>query len=151
MDALIELITAIRSIRSEYNVQPGKEIDVMLTNPSAALSTALESEERAIKRMSRVGMLTRSRGDAPAHAGAHVVLRGGTDLFIPLAGLVDVEKERERLKGELERIESLLRSTELKLANEQFVSRAPEQVVANERAKVESLRDQHMRLQEKLK
>ena len=151
MDALIELITAIRSIRSEYNVQPGKEIDVVLTNPSAALVNALGSEERAVKRMARVGTLTNTRGDAPAHAGAHVVLRGGADLFIPLAGLIDVDKERERLEAEMERIESLLRSTELKLANEQFVSRAPEQVVANERSKLESLRDQHSRLQEKLK
>ena len=101
--------------------------------------------------MARVGTLTKTQGNAPAHAGAHVVLRGGTDVFIPLAGLIDVDKERERLEAELERIESLLRSTELKLANEQFVSRAPEQVVANERSKLESLRDQHSRLQEKLK
>ncbi|MEX2281548.1 MAG: valine--tRNA ligase [Gemmatimonadota bacterium] len=151
MEALIELIMAIRSIRSEYNVQPVKEIDVVLTNPSAMLVRALESEERAVKRLARVGALTRTRGDAPANAGAHVVLRGGTDLFIPLAGLIDVDKERVRLQSELERIEALLRSTEAKLSNEQFVSRAPEQVVANERAKVDSLRDQHTRLQEKLK
>jgi valyl-tRNA synthetase len=79
------------------------------------------------------------------------VLRGGTDLFIPLAGLIDVDKERARLEGERDRLANQLRATEAKLANEQFTARAPEQVVANERNKADSLRDQLSRVEEKLK
>jgi valyl-tRNA synthetase len=150
MDALMELITSIRSVRTEYNVPPAREIPVQLSNPAAFLEPALRAEERAVKRLARVSELA---VDGPAHgqAGAHIVLRGGTDLFIPLAGLVDVERERARLQGELERMDSQLRATEAKLNNEQFRARAPEQVVAHEVAKAESLRDQRTRLSEKLK
>jgi valyl-tRNA synthetase len=78
------------------------------------------------------------------------VLKTGGDLFIPLAGLIDIEKERRRLQSELDRIDQLLRATEGKLSNEKFVSRAPPEVVSNERNKAESLRDQRARLAEKL-
>ncbi|MGH7468427.1 MAG: valine--tRNA ligase [Longimicrobiales bacterium] len=147
---LLELIGAIRSIRTEYNVPPGRELDVVLTAVDPSLKAALAHEQRAVQRLARVSSLVIAQEGSAGRAGAHAVLRGGTDLFIPLAGLIDVDRERARLNTELERIAGQLRATEAKLANEQFVARAPEAVVMNERVKAESLRDQMVRLQEKL-
>ena len=66
------------------------------------------------------------------------------------AGIVDVAREKQRLEEELERLSGHLRATESRLANEQFVSRAPAEVVAREREKAASLRDQCERLRRKL-
>ena len=83
--------------------------------------------------------------------GARAVLKSGADLFLPLEGLIDLDKERARLSAELERIESQLRSTEARLANEQFVSRAPAEVVQREREKAENFRARAERLSDMLK
>src|SRR5690606_41933885 len=82
--------------------------------------------------------------------GAHAVLRRGAELFVPLADVIDLDRERPRLGAELERIGMLLDAVEKKLGNEQFIPRAPEAVVAREREKAEVLRDQRDRLSAKL-
>ena len=151
MAALIELITAVRSIRTEYNVPPAHEIAIRVSTPSASLRGALAVEERAVRRLARVSSIETSMdGSDNGKRGAHVVLRGGSDVFVALADLIDVEKERTRLRAEADRVNGQLRSTEMKLVNEQFVARAPAEVVDNERKKAGSLRDQLLRLEEKL-
>jgi valyl-tRNA synthetase len=149
MDALMELIGAVRTLRSEYNVPAGSHVQVQLTNAGPSLSAALREEERALRRLARVERVT-VNGGAGAGMGAHAVLRSGADLFLPLADVIDVAQERQRLGRELERIGNQLRATESRLASEQFASRAPAEVVAREREKADSLRDQHERLTTKL-
>jgi len=151
MNALMELIGEVRALRSEYGLQPGAEIGVRISNPSDTLSAALKAEARAVRRLCKVGEITIGNGAAgDGKAGAHAVLRSGGDLFIPLHGLIDFEKERARLRAEVDRLSGQLRSTEGKLSNTQFVQRAPAEVVEREREKAESLRDQIARLSEKL-
>jgi len=147
MEALIELIGAIRTLRSEYNVPPARLLVIRLGNVPAALESALRVEERAVQRLARVEAIERG---GPAGAGAHAVLRSGADLFIPLEGVIDVARERARLEQELERLERQIRGTESKLANEQFVAKAPAEVVAREREKVGHFRDQRDRLSRKI-
>ncbi|HEX7089697.1 MAG TPA: valine--tRNA ligase [Longimicrobiales bacterium] len=158
MDALIELIGSVRGLRKEYEVPVSQELELRLANVSAALRGALEAEERAVRRLARVReILVDGRAPAAGGAagegrppGAHAVLRDGAELFIPLAGVLDIEHERRRLHAELERLGGLLRAVDGKLANEQFVTRAPEAVVAREREKAQALRDQLERLSAKL-
>ena len=71
---------------------------------------------------------------APAGAAAHAVLGGGTEIIVPLAGLIDVEKECARLRGEVAELEKQIVSREGRLSNAKYVERAPAQVVANDRA-----------------
>ncbi|HEX2167859.1 MAG TPA: valine--tRNA ligase [Longimicrobiales bacterium] len=149
MDALMELIGAVRTLRSEYNVPAQLHIHVHLTNPGPSLQEALRAEERALRRMARVGEVTVNGG--AEGMGAHAVLRSGADLFLPLAGVIDVEQERKRLGKELERIDGQLRATESRLSSEQFAARAPAEIVAREREKAESLRDQRERLGAKMR
>jgi valyl-tRNA synthetase len=142
MEALMELIGNVRNLRSEYAVPAGAEISISIANASDALADALRAEERAVKRLARVGSIVRDGNrDGDGKGGAHAVLRTGGDVFVPLADLIDVNKERERLSKEMERVEGQLRGTEAKLNNEQFTSKAPEQVVNHEKAKAESLRE----------
>jgi valyl-tRNA synthetase len=72
---------------------------------------------------------------APGGAAANVILSGGTELIVPLEGLIDVAKECARLRTELAGLEKQLASLEARLENPGFVSRAPAQVVESERAK----------------
>ena len=150
MNALMELIGAIRTLRSEYNVPAGSRIDVRLTGQGAALQGALAAEARAVHRMCRVDAIRESAREGGGDVGAHAVLRNGADLFLPLAGIIDVEQERQRLGRELERIEGQLRGTEARLGSDKFTARAPADIVAREREKAESLRDQRSRLAAKL-
>ena len=93
--------------------------------------------------------LTVSR-TAPTGAAAHAVLTGGTSLVVPLAGLVDVERECTRLRGELESLEKQLASLESRLNNEKFVSKAPAEVVAGERKKLGEWSARRQQLREKV-
>jgi len=151
MNALMELIGEVRALRQEYGVAPGSEVSIRIVDASPALAAALEAEERAVQRLARVSEISLGGvGDGNERGGANAVLRSGGELFIPLADLIDVDKERQRLSAEVERLVGQLRGTEAKLSNEQFVSRAPEEVVAKERTKAENLRDQITRLKNKI-
>ncbi|HSE68779.1 MAG TPA: hypothetical protein VLB12_17430, partial [Gemmatimonadales bacterium] len=74
---------------------------------------------------------------------ANAVLSDGTEVFVPLGEVLDLEKERNRLKNELERISKLIENQKAKLGNEQFISRAPQEIVAKEREKLSSWNEQH--------
>jgi valyl-tRNA synthetase len=149
MAALMELIGAVRTLRSEYNVPAGAMVPIRLGSVSDALAAALGVEERALRRLARVEAV--ATGGADGEMGAHAVLRSGADLFVPLAGIIDVEQERQRLSRELDRIQGQLHGTEARLGSEQFTARAPADIVAREREKADSLRDQRDRLAVKLR
>ncbi|MBW3552454.1 MAG: valine--tRNA ligase [Gemmatimonadetes bacterium] len=150
MGALQELISAIRALRSEYDVPAKAEIPVELAHVPPALESALAVEESSLRRLAGVATIARSDGGGAQKGGAHVLLQSGAELFVPLAELIDLDRERTRLSEELERLEGLLDGAERRLANEQFTSRAPAEVVEREREKASNLRDQGERLSRKL-
>ena len=78
------------------------------------------------------------------------VLGGGTELFVPLEGVIDLDRERSRLREEIARLQDLSAGTRKKLENENFVSRAPEEVVQKERDKLAQYEEQASKLKEKL-
>jgi valyl-tRNA synthetase len=102
-----------------------------------------------------IGRLARARvtiGAGPAPEGAaHVVLRGGSEVVVPLAGLVDVEKECQRLRGELEALAKQIVSREQRLANPKYVERAPEHVVRSDRATLDEMIAKRGQLTEKVR
>ncbi|HUG41532.1 MAG TPA: valine--tRNA ligase [Longimicrobiales bacterium] len=150
MEALQELIATVRAIRSEYDVPVKAEVPLELAHVPAPLEVALAREEASVRRLAGVGSVARSDGAAGQGGGAHAVLKSGAELFVPLAELIDLERERGRLGEELERVEGLLRGAEQRLGNEQFTTRAPAEVVEREREKAANLRDQAERLDRKL-
>ncbi|MFP4623158.1 MAG: valine--tRNA ligase [Gemmatimonadota bacterium] len=146
MGALMELIGTIRTLRGEYDVPPGSEVSVVLSNETQSFRRVVEREQALVQRLAKA----RITDGEPTGAGANAVLRSGAELLIPLEGVIDIDREVSRLRSEVERVERLLADTEKRLGNEQFTSKAPAAVVEREREKVESFRDQQERLSRKL-
>jgi valyl-tRNA synthetase len=100
--------------------------------------------------MARIESL-RLDGEAEATGiGAHAVLASGADLFLPLEGVIDLDRERARLGAEIDRVQGQLTAVQGKLANEAFVQRAPREVVRKEEERAEALRSQRDALMAKL-
>ncbi|MES2177342.1 MAG: valine--tRNA ligase [Gemmatimonadota bacterium] len=131
-EVIKEIVEAMRRVKSEYGVAPGKPIDAFAVT-SASIRDVLHDEATMLTRLARTTLTFVDT--APAGAAANVVLSGGTELIIPLEGLVDVKKECEKLKTELAALEKQLTALEGRLANPGFTDRAPATVVAAERAK----------------
>ncbi|MFN8651246.1 MAG: valine--tRNA ligase [Gemmatimonadales bacterium] len=138
-----ELVGAVRQIRAEYGVEPGKQLALRISRRHPAFV----EEEGTIARLAKVGQVT--YGDPLPEAGANAVLKDGTSLYITLGELVDIRKECERLGAEFARLTQLIQSQETKLGNQNFVSRAPAEVVAKEREKLASMQQQVASIAEK--
>ena len=131
-ELLKEIVESMRRVRSEYAIAPGKNIEANLI-ASPATRTILESESALLARLAPT---TLNFVDAPAAgAAASAILGGGTELNVPLEGLIDVEKECAKLTTELAALEKQLTALEGRLSNEGFISRAPANVVEAERLK----------------
>lgn len=148
MDALQELVVEVRRLRKEYGIGEGIRITIHVHAPDRAVAAMMAEQGAALERLARVGRAV--AGPAGTGIGAHAVLKSGIELFLPLEGVIDVERERVRLAGEVEKLDAQLAGTERKLANEAFVARAPAEVVDKEREKAAGLREQAAKLREKL-
>ena len=135
-----ELIGAIRGIRAEYGVQPGQVVRAVVSASEGHMSAVLERERATITRLAKLSAVAFS----PNHerVGGHAVLSDRTSVFVPLGEAIDIGKECGRLGIETERLLRLVESQEKKLGNEQFVSRAPSDVVDRERQKLTSWKEQ---------
>lgn len=153
MTLLQELLGAVRNIRSEYNVEPQRKISVEVRSVDETLRRAVEAEGDTARRLGGIDELMLDAGGggggSSAGAGATAVLTSGAVVFVPLEGLVDLERERARLAKQAGELGALLERSERKLANQDFVKKAPEQVVAQAREKLRELREQLDRVEEK--
>jgi valyl-tRNA synthetase len=138
-----ELVGVIRSIRAEYGVQPGQSIRAKLTTPSDTMRAALRQLKPTVQRLAKVSELAVVHdGHRVDQGSANGVVSDGTGVTIPLGELVDLAQECARLSQEAARLTDLVSAQERKLANEQFVSRAPAEIVQKERDKLAAWRDQ---------
>jgi len=142
-----EAVLAVRQIRGDYNVAPGKTLTVTMLAKSDR--RVYEENAGTIGRLARAEVTVSS--GAPAEGAAHVLLRGGSEVVVPLAGLIDVDKECQRLRGELEALEKQITSREQRLANPKYVERAPEHVVRSDRATLEEMVSKRGQLTEKVR
>ncbi|HEV7836426.1 MAG TPA: valine--tRNA ligase, partial [Gemmatimonadaceae bacterium] len=124
-------VTAIRQIRSDYAIPPGKEIDATIISP--ANEKLFGEHADLIRRLTRTRVTTGA--SATGTAAAHQILDDGSEVIVPLGGIVDLTKECKKLKTELEQLETQLHALSKRLRNDGFLSRAPESVVEAERKK----------------
>ena len=145
-----DAVGAIRRIRAEYAVPPATSIQATIVPvPGTASAVARAFDDTAI--VDRLARASLTVADAPPPgAAAHAVLAGGTSLVVLLAGLVDVDKECARLRGELTSLEKQLQALEGRLANEKFVAKAPPDVVEAERRKMAEWSERRQQLREKV-
>jgi valyl-tRNA synthetase len=129
-----QVVGAIRAIRAEYGVQPGQTVRAYVSGEDRAGAAALERERGTVVRLAKLSELI--LGESTERVGGNVVLPDGTAVFVPLGDTIDVGQECTRLGAESDRLAGLVASQEKKLGNQQFVTRAPADVVAREREKL---------------
>ena len=130
-DLVREAVSAVRQIRSDYAIPPGKSIDAIIR--SRADAGLFTDHARLISQLARA---TVKVGGSPTDAAAgHSVLTDGSEVIVPLGGVVDLARECGKLRGELEQLETQLQSLSKRLRNEGFTTRAPAAVVESERKK----------------
>ncbi|MEA2705878.1 MAG: valyl-tRNA synthetase, partial [Gemmatimonadaceae bacterium] len=146
-DLVREAVSSVRQIRSDYAIPPGKSIEAVIQpRGNAGLFT---DHARLIGQLARA---TIKVGAAPADAGAaHAVLTDGSEVIVPLGGVVDLSKECGKLRGELEQLEAQLETLSKRLLNEGFTSRAPAAVVESERKKEDEWTKRREQLAAKVK
>ena len=135
MQWLQEFVLGTRQIRSGYNIKPGQLLPVLLQNGSDLDQQRLANNQAMLLKLARlenIQWLTKD-DNAPESATALV---GEMQLLIPMAGLINVAQERERLTKEIDSSKGFISKLEGKLANKNFISRAPENVVQIERQKL---------------
>ena len=148
MELIQQVIGAARALRARYDVPPARRAPMTIAAADPADRATLE---RFVDDVARLALASEARvvDSAPRGEGiAGEVVRGGVEVAVRLADLVDVERERERLGAEIAGVERLLGSSRAKLADERFVSRAPAEVVAREREKAADLERSLERLRE---
>ncbi len=131
MDTLVELVRGIRNVRAEYNVPNGRAIHALLR--PGALGSSLDELRVLFARLCRVEDLSLLAADAPDPARCATVVVNDTSVYLPLAGLIDIAAERQRLGKERDQLQLRLQRSQHMLANEQFMARAPAAVVERER------------------
>jgi valyl-tRNA synthetase len=130
MGWVVRLVSEVRSVRSEMNVPAGARIPLALVGASDFTRERAERHEGVIKRLARLDTI--SFAAAPPKGSAQIVI-GDTTAALPLAGVIDMAAELARLKRELEKTEGEIRKVDAKLANENFVAKAPPEVVEENR------------------
>ena len=140
-------IVGIRNIRGEMDISPNKPLDALLRNVSDDDARRLEIARPFIDRLARLDSITvlGAKDTAPASATALVQ---DMEILIPMAGLIDKEAELARIGRAMEKTEKDVNRTEGKLANEKFVSNAPDAVIEKERGKLEEAQKQLAKLRE---
>jgi len=135
MRQLMDVIRAVRNIRAEVNVAPGKKIELVIKPADAEAERILARNVEYLKRFCNTESLAIDpAASAPEKAMSAVV--SGAELYLPLAGLIDIGQEIARLTKELETLNKEVERASGKLANEGFVSKAPARVIEEEREKL---------------
>ena len=136
---LVSLISEIRSVRAEMGIKPGAHLPLVVVDADAATREHVGRHEPALRRLARVEPVEFA-SEAPKGA-AQIVLSGAL-YCLPLAGIVDLSAETERLEKEIGKLDGEIKRLEGKLGNEKFVANAPEAVVAEEREKLSGYQEQ---------
>jgi valyl-tRNA synthetase len=127
---VVDLVNEIRSARSETNVPAGAQIPLALVSPSADVRARAERWGDTVKRLARISSI--SLADAPPRSSIQLLIRGEV-AALPLEGVIDLDAERARLAKEIQKIDVDVGKIDAKLGNADFIRRAPEEVVEEQR------------------
>jgi valyl-tRNA synthetase len=145
MAFLMSVVTKLRNLRSENNLDPRRKVEVLFRTDLARPRRILESHEgivRVLARLDRYRFVPEIPSDLAAARGVIT----GLEMAIPLAGAMDLGEERKRLARELEKVERELAGVEAKLGNDSFAQRAPAEIVEKVRAAQRELSEKKERL-----
>lgn len=138
MQLVMDAIGAVRNRRAEMNVPPSKKARILVVSDRAAL---YKDSEAFFMKLAGASEVDIAAGRENVPEGAVNIVVGGAELFLPMAELVDKQKELERLEKEKKDLGAEIDRVEKKLANQGFVAKAPQKVVDEERAKGDKYRE----------
>ncbi|NYV28279.1 valine--tRNA ligase [Streptobacillus felis] len=130
-DYLKDAISSIRNIRAENNISPAKKIDIIIDSEDESEKNLLINNPKILDKLANVESI-KILTEVPKMSGFRVV--GNAKIYVSLEGLIDVDKEIEKLNREIEKVKKELERTNSKLSNEAFVSKAPKNVIEKENA-----------------
>ena len=150
MNVIMDTIKAIRNMRAEVNAQPSKKTEVILAIEDEGLAKVFAQNENYLFALGFAEKVTiLGKGDSkPENAMTAVV--AGVEIYLPLAGLIDVDKEIIRLNKELANLDKEVARLEKKLNNPGFVAKAPEDIVAKEKEKLQGYEEQRQVVRERI-
>ena len=149
MEWVVRLISAVRAVRSEMNVEPKAQLTLLLKDASAETLARLDANRDLIHRMARIETSAPLQGDVQK-GSVQVVLDEAT-LVLPMAGIIDVAAERARLEKEIGKLTPEISKYEKKLSNPGFTDKAPPEVVEEQRERMEGLKSDCAKLEEAFK
>ncbi|MFG1734844.1 valine--tRNA ligase [Paenibacillus sp. 843] len=145
MNLLMDVIRAVRNIRAEVNVPMSKKVELQLKPVSGQIASIIDRNADYIRRFCNTSEYQSSLAlEAPDKAMTAVVT--GVEMYLPLAGLIDIAQEITRLEKEIQHLNSEVERVEKKLNNPGFVSKAPEKVIEEERAKLADYSDKRSKV-----
>lgn len=131
MEIIKDIIGKIRNVRAENNIPMSKELNIIIKSDD----TSLSQFSSVIKHLGKISEITfDANAESPKLASSFVV--NGTEIFIPLEDIIDIDAEKEKIQKEIKRLEGINFGINKKLSNEKFVSNAPEQVINKEKEKL---------------
>ncbi|QXE00581.1 valine--tRNA ligase [Terribacillus sp. DMT04] len=149
MKRLVSIIRSVRNIRAEVDTPMSKQIKLLIQAEDSTIETEMKAQQHYIDRFCNPSELTiATEVTAPEKAMSAVLT--GVELYLPLEGLIDISKEIERLEKELDKWSKEVERVEKKLSNQGFISKAPEKIVEEERAKQADYEDKRARVQQRI-
>ena len=133
MGWVVDLISGVRSVRAEMNVSPGAQIPLLLTGTNDMSASWLNRHNALIRRMARLSSASLSD---TVPKGAVQLVHGEATAALPLADVIDIDEEKARLKTAIAKSDGEISKLEKKLDNQQFLAKAPEQVVEEQRERL---------------
>ena len=149
-EAKFELIRAIRAVRANYGIATSKALDMVVAPANDEMHEFLKRDEASFKALVNAGDLKFVPGYQP-EGPCGVAVSTAATAYIPLAGIVDLDAEKKRLEKQEAELAKYVGVVEKKLSNEKFVSKAPADVVAQERAKLAEAQEKLARVREQMK
>jgi valyl-tRNA synthetase len=148
MQAIIDLVSRVRNIRSEMNIKPGERVPVLIASPDEKLRSVYLAAKEQISRLVKASEVSIGDRLTAPRASARAVLIGGAEVAIPLEGLIDFEQERQRLRREQDKLQTEAAKLEAQLGNPGFVERAPVERVSELRERIADIAQRTSQLQQ---
>lgn len=150
MTVLMDTIKAVRNMRAEVNVPPGKKSEVILHVATEELAEVFRTNIAYLQALAAAESVAICGADADKPENAMAAVVSGVEVYLPLKGLIDVEKETARLNKELAGLEKEIARIAGKLANPGFLAKAPADVVEKERAREREYQEKRAAILERL-
>jgi valyl-tRNA synthetase len=148
-DIFKEIVYRIRNIRAEMNIPPGKNANVIFKTTNKQIISIINRELVNIKSLAKLDTVKIDCNYKPGNTDVSAILKDA-EIYMPLKGLIDVEKERARIQKEIDKANADIDRVDKKLNNESFLNKAPEDIILKEKSKRDEAKDFLKKLEENL-